>query len=373
MRALDHVDLHVAAGEVIAVVGPSGSGKSSLLAVAGAMLTPTSGTILVDGVDLGAIDDAARTRLRRERVGFVFQGVNLLPSLTALEQLLLLPHLDGVRPATQRQRAAELLERVGMAHKADRRPHELSGGERQRVGIARALMVRPAVVLADEPTSALDQARSAEIAALLAAADFADRLAKPEEAAFLCETADIWNGLIERWIYVTDTPLARRVGVAGYYVRIAPPETATAASPKDGFVPIKNRPPQESIEKASRIVSPDALALVRFGLRSADDPRILDTVRVIDALLKTDLPPGPSWHRYNDDGYGEHEDGRAFDGTGIGRCWPLLTGERAHYELAAGRPERAEALLATLEASAGDGGLLPEQSWDADDIPDREL
>ena len=108
VRALDHVDLHVAAGEVIAVVGPSGSGKSSLLAVAGAMLTPTSGTILVDGVDLGAIDDAARTRLRRERVGFVFQGVNLLPSLTALEQLLLLPHLDGVRPATQRQRAAEL-------------------------------------------------------------------------------------------------------------------------------------------------------------------------------------------------------------------------------------------------------------------------
>ncbi|MEZ5136914.1 MAG: ATP-binding cassette domain-containing protein [Acidimicrobiales bacterium] len=95
VRALDHVDLHVAAGEVIAVVGPSGSGKSSLLAVAGAMLTPTSGTILVDGVDLGAIDDAARTRLRRERVGFVFQGVNLLPSLTALEQLLLLPHLTA--------------------------------------------------------------------------------------------------------------------------------------------------------------------------------------------------------------------------------------------------------------------------------------
>ncbi|MCB1247980.1 MAG: ABC transporter ATP-binding protein [Acidimicrobiales bacterium] len=177
VRALDHVDLHVAAGEVIAVVGPSGSGKSSLLAVAGAMLTPTSGTILVDGVDLGAIDDAARTRLRRERVGFVFQGVNLLPSLTALEQLLLLPHLDGVRPATQRQRAAELLERVGMAHKADRRPHELSGGERQRVGIARALMVRPAVVLADEPTSALDQARSAEIAALLADQAHADGVA----------------------------------------------------------------------------------------------------------------------------------------------------------------------------------------------------
>lgn len=90
-------------------------------------------------------------------------------------------------------------------------------------------------------------------------------------------------------------------------------------------------------------MSPDALALVRFGLRAADDPRILNTVRVIDALLKVDLPAGPCWHRYNDDGYGEHEDGRPFDGTGVGRAWPLLTGERAHYELAAGNRVRAEA------------------------------
>ncbi|MCG7860540.1 hypothetical protein MD537_26390, partial [Flavihumibacter sediminis] len=95
-----------------------------------------------------------------------------------------------------------------------------------------------------------------------------------------------------------------------------PPETATAASPKDGFVPIKNRPPEDSVEMADEIVSPDALALVRFGLRAADDPRIVNTVKVIDALLKTDLPSGPSWHRYNDDGYGEHSDGRPFDGTG---------------------------------------------------------
>ena len=212
-----------------------------------------------------------------------------------------------------------------------------------------------------------------EIAALLAAADLAEQIAAPGEVAYLRETADIWNGLIERWIYATDTPLAKEVGVEGYYVRIAPPETADAASPLDGFVPIKNRPPQASGQRASLMVSPDALALVRFGLRAPDDPRIRNTVRVIDALLKVDLPAGPCWRRYNGDGYGEHEDGRAFDGTGVGRPWPLLTGERAHYELAAGNRTAAEALLATLEGFASDGHLLPEQVWDAPDIPEREL
>lgn len=214
---------------------------------------------------------------------------------------------------------------------------------------------------------------AAEIAALLAAADLADRFGTPARAAFLRETADIWNNLIEHWIYVTDTPLSRQVGVDGYYVRVAPPGTATAASPKDGFVPIKNRPPEDSVERAAQIVSPDALALVRFGLRAADDPRILNTVKVIDALLKTDLPAGPGWHRYNDDGYGEHDDGRPFDGTGIGRCWPLLTGERAHYELALGNKTIARSLLKALEGFASDGHLIPEQVWDRQDIPEREL
>jgi glucoamylase len=212
-----------------------------------------------------------------------------------------------------------------------------------------------------------------EIAALLAAADLAGGIAAPSLTAYLRETSDIWNSLIEQWTYATDTPLARQVGVEGYYVRIAPPETADAASPMGGFVPIKNRPPEASREKTSLVVSPDALALVRFGLRAADDPRILNTVRVVDALLKVDLPAGPCWHRYNDDGYGEHEDGRPFDGTGVGRAWPLLTGERAHYELAAGNRVRAEALLAALEGFASDGHLIPEQVWDAADIPEREL
>jgi glucoamylase len=212
-----------------------------------------------------------------------------------------------------------------------------------------------------------------EIAALLAAADLADKMAEPEQAVYLRETADVWNSLIERWIYATGTALAKDIGVDGHYVRIAPPETADAASPLEGFVPIKNRPPGDSTQRASLMVSPDALALVRFGLRAPDDPRIRNTVSVIDALLRADLPAGPCWRRYNGDGYGEHEDGKQFDGTGIGRPWPLLTGERAHYELAAGNRIGAEALLSALEGFASDGHLIPEQVWDAPDIPEREL
>ncbi len=121
------------------------------------------------------------------------------------------------------------------------------------------------------------------------------------------------------------------------------------------------------------MVSPDALALVRFGLRAPDDPRIVNTVRVIDALLKAETPLGPAWRRYNGDGYGEHDDGSPPDQTGVGRAWPLLTGERAHYEVAAGRKRDARRLLEAMEAFAGDVNLLPEQVWDADDIPERGL
>jgi len=212
-----------------------------------------------------------------------------------------------------------------------------------------------------------------EISALLVAADLAESSGDPAVAPYLRETADIWNANIERWTYAQDTDLSRRLGLHGYYVRIAPPEVAEAASPLEGFVPIKNRPPGSSALPASELISPDALALVRFGLRAPDDPRILDTVRAIDALLRVETPFGPAWHRYNGDGYGEHEDGAPFDGTGVGRAWPLLTGERAHYELAAGNRDVAESLLRTMEAFANESGLLPEQIWDAPDIPDREL
>jgi glucoamylase len=212
-----------------------------------------------------------------------------------------------------------------------------------------------------------------EIAALLVAADLADQNDEPDVASYLRETADAWNASVERWTYVSGSELAREIGLDGYYVRIAPPEAGEAASPAEGFVPIKNRPPAEMCQLATHIISPDALALVRFGLRAADDPRILNTVKVIDHLLKVETPYGPAWHRYDDDGYGEHEDGGPFDGTGVGRAWPLLTGERAHYELAAGRRREALRLLHALEAFANEGGLLPEQVWDSEDIPEKEL
>ncbi len=212
-----------------------------------------------------------------------------------------------------------------------------------------------------------------EIAALLATASLARLQDENEAADYFEETADAWNEDVERWTYVTGTELATRVGVDGYYVRIGALETADAASPAGGFVPIKNRPASFGRAGAAEIVSPDALALVRFGLRSANDPRIRNTVKVIDALLKVDLPQGPVWYRYNEDGYGEHEDGAPFDGTGTGRAWPLMTGERAHYEVALGNYSIAAALLRTVEDSAGLGGMLPEQVWDADDIPSREL
>ncbi len=214
---------------------------------------------------------------------------------------------------------------------------------------------------------------AAEIAALLVAAYAAEVNGEAGVGRYLRETADTWYARLDEWIYVDDTELARQCGVGGYYVRVAEPDDADAASPKDGFVPIKNRPPSEDVARAALMVSPDALALVRFGLRAADDPRIVNTVAAIDALLKADTPSGPAWYRYNGDGYGEHADGRPFDGTGIGRPWPLLTGERAHYELAAGNTARAAELARAMQAFAGESQLLPEQVWDTEDLPEREL
>jgi len=168
VAALDDVWLDVAPGELLAVVGPSGSGKSSLLAVAGALLRPDAGEVVVDGVDIVAASAEDRTRIRREKIGMIFQQSNLIPSLTVLEQLLVVPDLSGRSRRAARSEAGDLLTSVGMGHRLGHRPHQLSGGERQRVGIARALMGRPALLLADEPTSALDHRRGDEIVRLLA-------------------------------------------------------------------------------------------------------------------------------------------------------------------------------------------------------------
>jgi glucoamylase len=211
-----------------------------------------------------------------------------------------------------------------------------------------------------------------EIAALLAAADAMNAAGNSVIAQYLFDVADGWNERIDDWTYATDTELSRQLGIDGYYMRIGFAGSDGAFSSR-GLIPIKNRPDGNEALEAGLLVSPDALAYVRFGLRAADDPRILNTVAAIDTLLKRELPAGPYWYRYNDDGYGEHPDGTPFDGSGIGRLWPLLTGERAHYEIAAGHLEEARRLLGTLEASASVGGLLPEQIWDSQDIPEREL
>ncbi|MEU3390358.1 ABC transporter ATP-binding protein [Streptomyces albidoflavus] len=167
LTALDRVSLYVPEGSLTVVVGPSGSGKSSLLAVAATLITPDSGTVRVAGRETAGLGRGELSALRRSRIGIVFQQPNLLPSLTAAEQVEVMARIDGRPKAAARERARELLDAMGLAGQADRRPHQLSGGQRQRVNIARALMNDARVLLVDEPTSALDRERGAAVLDLL--------------------------------------------------------------------------------------------------------------------------------------------------------------------------------------------------------------
>ena len=167
VQALRGVDVRVEAGEFLAIMGPSGCGKSTLLHLLGGIDSPTSGRVLLDGQDLGGLDDNERSIVRRRRFGFVFQRINLLPTLSALENVALPLRIDGIGRADASQRARSELERVNMLERVSQFPHELSGGEQQRVAIARALVIRPAVVLADEPTGALDSVNGRAILSLL--------------------------------------------------------------------------------------------------------------------------------------------------------------------------------------------------------------
>ena len=167
LKALDGVDLTIARGEWLAVMGPSGSGKSTLMHLLGALDTPTAGHVWVDGVEVSALDESARARFRREKVGIVFQQFHLLPQLTILENAALPALYAGVTPRQCRAAARARLQQVGLGERLDHRPNELSIGQRQRAAIARALVNEPRMILADEPTGALDSRTAMEILDLL--------------------------------------------------------------------------------------------------------------------------------------------------------------------------------------------------------------
>jgi putative ABC transport system ATP-binding protein len=167
VRALRDVDLSVERGELVAIMGPSGSGKSTLLTIAGSLEDPTSGEVLVDGVDLTTISRSRRAQLRRRSIGYVFQDFNLLQGLTAIENVTLPLELDGIRARKARATGVHALEELDVADRADRYPDELSGGERQRVAIARAIVGERGLLLADEPTGALDSVNGEAVMRLL--------------------------------------------------------------------------------------------------------------------------------------------------------------------------------------------------------------
>jgi putative ABC transport system ATP-binding protein len=185
VTALDRVDLCVGRGEMVSIVGPSGSGKSTLLNLVGGLDRPTAGDVRVDGQSLGALGDDDLTRVRRDKIGFIFQFFNLLPSLSCLENVALPLHLRGWPRRKTEERARELLALVQLGHRVEHLPDELSGGERQRVAIARALSVYPPILLADEPTGNLDTHTGAEILSLVE--DLHDRLG----ATILIVTHDV--------------------------------------------------------------------------------------------------------------------------------------------------------------------------------------
>jgi putative ABC transport system ATP-binding protein len=184
VHALRGVNLQVRKGELLAIMGPSGSGKSTMLHILGGVETPSSGQVLLEGVDLATLNDDQRTIVRRERMGFIFQSFNLLPAFTAEENVSLPLELGGMSSSQARKRAAESLRLVGMSHRRDHVPSTMSGGEQQRVAIARALVIRPALLLADEPTGNLDSANGRQVTALLR------RLATEDEQTIVMVTHD---------------------------------------------------------------------------------------------------------------------------------------------------------------------------------------
>ena len=202
------------------------------------------------------------------------------------------------------------------------------------------------------------------IAGLVCAAEFAKQHGEASTADFILVYADWLAAHLEEWTVTTAGELVE--GFRRHYIRINPtdPETPNPhADPNTTVLAIANG---GGVQPARKVVGGDFLHLVRLGIRAADAPLVRDSLAVIDRLLKCDLPQGPCWRRYNHDGYGQKDDGSAFDGTGVGRAWPILTGERGHYELAAGRDPMP--FIAAMEKFANEGGMISEQLWNAEDL-----
>lgn len=207
------------------------------------------------------------------------------------------------------------------------------------------------------------------IAGLVCAAEFAQQRHETAAADFILQYADWLASHVEEWTVTTAGELVE--GFRRHYIRINPANAETPdphADPNTTMLAVANG---GGLHPARNVVGGDFLHLVRLGIRAADDPIVRDSISVMDRVLKRDLPQGPGWCRYNHDGYGQKDDGGAFDGTGVGRPWPILTGERGHYELAAGHDPRP--FIATMEKFANEGGMISEQIWDAADLPEKEL
>ncbi|MEJ9212560.1 ABC transporter ATP-binding protein [Bacillus smithii] len=203
VKVLDKVSLQVKAGEFVAVVGPSGSGKSTLLSIAGALLSPTNGRIIIDDKDISKLPEKKMNRIRLEKIGFVFQSSNLIPYLTVRDQLLLISKLAGNHNKEAEKRADGLLQRLDLEHHSDSYPQSLSGGERQRVAIARAWMNDPEIILADEPTASLDSERGRTVVKMLA-----DEVRLNEKAALMVTHDKRMLDLCDRVVYIEDGKLS---------------------------------------------------------------------------------------------------------------------------------------------------------------------
>jgi glucoamylase len=207
------------------------------------------------------------------------------------------------------------------------------------------------------------------IAGLVCAAECGKEHGRTKLADFILAYADWLAAHLEEWTVTTRGELVE--GFPRHYIRINPTDPVAPdphADPNTTVLPVANG---GGLHPARNVVGGDFLHLVRFGVRGANDPLVRDSIEVIDRVIKRDLPAGPGWRRYNGDGYGQKDDGGAFDGAGVGRCWPILTGERGHYELAAGRDPKL--FIAAMEKSANEGGMISEQLWDADDLPDGTM